>query len=327
LSSGAQPLKWLGVAIGALVAIFVVIWFFSWVTAFKGTDVGQICVVREGGLFDGRDIAYVRQPGEGVKNIGTWNHQDCLPATERDSNDVLEKDPQFPTRDGVLLTADAQVLFSLTRDESKVKQFYKSYGRRKWGDAQMTTDAGWLNFLRERFAPVVLDAYRETIGEYDCVQLNNLCQYVLDPTRVATEGKVDEANNDQNLAEAQTKIQETLKARLRAAFGDDYFENVRVQNLRVRFEPDVQAQITQAQAKRAEVAKAKLEADRQVEVAEGQRRAAKELAEARIEAKRGYDNNPVQADIDKIKAFCGDDGCDPKVVGGGDVITSITGGK
>jgi regulator of protease activity HflC (stomatin/prohibitin superfamily) len=150
---------------------------------------------------------------------------------------------------------------------------------------------------------------------------------VLDPTRVATEGKVDEANNDQNLAEAQTKIQETLKARLRAAFGDDYFENVRVQNLRVRFEPDVQAQITQAQAKRAEVAKAKLEADRQVEVAEGQRRAAKELAEARIEAKRGYDNNPVQADIDKIKAFCGDDGCDPKVVGGGDVITSITGGK
>ena len=74
---------------GAFVALIVVIAAGAWLFSIKGTDAGQVCVVREGGPFDGRDIQSVRQPGEGPRPIGAFNKQDCLPITERDSTDVI----------------------------------------------------------------------------------------------------------------------------------------------------------------------------------------------------------------------------------------------
>lgn len=320
-------------AAAAIVGLVVLIAGGAWVLSIKGTDAGTVCVVREGGPFDGRDVKEVRQPGEGPKPIGAFNKQDCLPTTERDSNDVIEGDPQFPTRDSVQVIADGQVLFSLTTDERKIDAFYRKYGRRTWGGQEIDTDAGWLNFLRQRFAPVVLDAQRQVIGDYACTALNNLCIYVQNPDvalrgdRVAAPPR--DADNNQNLAEAQRRIAAALKDKLRAAFGDDYFENVRYQNLRIRFEPEVQRRITEAQSLRTQAANAALEAqrkkaeakgeaDRRVEEAAGERRAAYQKAQA-------YRLNPNQRVIDRIRAFCGANGCDPQVFGGdaGDVIASL----
>ena len=316
--------------------VFAVIGGGAWLFSFKGTDSGEVCVVREGGPFDGRDITEVRQPGSGPKPIGAFNHQDCLPTTERDSNDVIEdqdKDadgkqlPTFPTADRVQVIADGQVLFSLTTDEQKIKSFYKKYGRRKWDGKEIGTEEGWLNFLQQRLQPVILDATRETIGQYQCVQLNNLCEYVQNPETVGKGGKGD-TNNTQNLAEAQRKLADSIKAKIVASFGTDHpFENIRVQNLRIRFEDKVNDRITEAQTLRTEAANAKLEADRKtaeargeankrVEEARGLRRAAKEQA-------RANRLNPNQPVIDRIRAFCGADGCDPQVFGSGNVISQL----
>jgi regulator of protease activity HflC (stomatin/prohibitin superfamily) len=318
-------------AVLGLVGLFVVIGGAAWLFSIKGTDAGQICVVREGGPFDGRDIKEVRQPGEGPKPIGAFNKQDCLPITERDSTDVIEGDQTFPTRDSVQVIVDGQALYQLTSDPQKAEKFYRGYGRRKWGGEEISTDQGWLNFQRQRLAPVILDAQREVIGEYGCNALNNLCQYVQNPeAAVQRTGAQAGADTTQNLTEAQRKLADKIREKLRAAFRDEYFENVRYQNLRIRFEPEVQSRITEAQSLRTQAANAKLEADRErakakgeadrkVEVAEGERRAAFQQA-------RAYRLNPNQAQIDRIKAFCGQEGCDPQVINGGsvgDVISSI----
>lgn len=318
----------------ALVALTAVIAVGAFVFSIKGTDAGTVCVVREGGPFDGRDIKEVRQPGEGPKPIGAFNKQDCLPITERDSNDVIEGEQLFPTRDSVQVIVDGQALYQLTSDPVKVEKFYRGYGRRKWGGEDISTDQGWLNFQRQRLAPVILDAQREVIGEYACTALNNLCQYVQNPeAAVRGAAGAPDVDNTQNLTEAQRKLADKINEKLRAAFRDTYFENVRYQNVRIRFESEVQSRITEAQSLRTQAANAKLEAerekakakgeaDRKVEVAEGNRRSAFQQA-------RAYRLNPNQAQIDRIRAFCGEDGCDPQVIGGnmGDVISSLGAGR
>ena len=333
LRGGAQPARLALIADVAIVALFAVIGAGAWLLSFRGTDAGEICAVREGGPFDGRAIKEIRQPGEGPKPIGAFNHQDCLPTTERDSNDVIEGEQVFPTRDSIQVIVDGQALYSLTTDATKIRVFYTKYGRRKWGGESISTDQGFLNFQRQRLAPVFLDAQREVVGQYDCNALNNLCQYVQNPEAVleGDEGAATGGDTTQNLSEAQRTLAQKIKEKLRAAFGDDYFENVRYQNLRIRFETDVQARITEAQSLRTQAANAGLEAqrkkaeakgeaDRKVEQATGERRAA-------FQQQKAYQLNPTQREIDKIRAFCGPDGCDPQVLGGNlqDVISSIAG--
>ena len=316
-------------AAGAFALLLVVIAAGAWLISIKGTDAGTVCVVREGGPFDGRDIKEVRQPGEGPKPVGAFNKQDCLPITERDSTDVIEEEQTFPTRDSVQVIVDGQALYQLTSDPVKVEKFYRGYGRRTWGGEDISTDQGWLNFQRQRLAPVILDAQREVIGEYACNALNNLCQYVQNPEAAVQRTRSERgADTTQNLTEAQRKLAGKINEKLRAAFRDEYFENVRYQNLRIRFEPEVQRRITEAQSLRTQAANAQLEAererakargeaDRKVEVAEGERRAACQQA-------RAYRLNPNQAQIDRIRAFCGPDGCDPQVINGGDVADVIS---
>jgi regulator of protease activity HflC (stomatin/prohibitin superfamily) len=328
--SSPGPLAYLVGGVLFIAIIFGVIAGGAWLFSFKGTDSGQVCVVREGGPFDGRAIKEVRQPGSGAKPIGAFNHQDCLPITERDSNDVIPGDQLYPTEDSVQVIADGQALYSLTSDPAKIKKFYQGYGRRKWGGEDITSDAGFLNFQKQRIAPVLTDALREVIGQYTCDSLNNLCKYVQNPD-AAVKGDVEAKDTTQNLSAASDSITKAIKAKLKAAFGDDYFENIRYQNLKIRFEPEVQAQITKAQSLRTQAANAKLDAQRKVAEAEGEANTKVAQAEgakrAAIEQEKAYASNPTQRELDKLKAFCGDDGCDPQVIGGNaqQIITQLAG--
>jgi len=333
-SAGKVALSVLAV-FGLLIAAWLLL---NFMTSFKGTDTGSVCVVKEGGPFDGRDVKTVRKPGEGPRPIGIFNDQLCYPATQRDSNDIIDGTPTFPTKDSVQVVADDQILFTLTQDPRKLKEFHREYGSRSWGGKELFA-GGWINFLRERFQPIVLDATREAIGTFECTQLNNLCQYVQNAEEVA-QGKVKAVNNSQNLSAACKAIREALVGtvenpggKLRQAFGDDYFENVRCQNLRIRFQAGVQEKINEAQSLRTQAANAKLEATRKVAEAKGD--ADRKVEQARgaraaaFQQSKAYKANPTQAEIDKIEAFCGADGCDPQVIGGSlnGIISSLGGAK
>lgn len=328
----AGPLAWI-IGIGvACVAAVAIIAGLGWLFSFKGTDPGTVCIVQEGGPFDGKGIKEVRQGGEGPKPIGALNKQRCFPNTQRNytvsakSGDGEEKRIDVvtvPTKDAVTVSIEGQALFALNTREDVLKAFYRNYGVRTFnGTRPDEGDEGWSNFLNIQFRPVLDSALREAIGQFDCTELVNTCQYVQNAND-AVQGKVEKVNNAQNINKAQEKIQQTLQDELNRTLGGPYFQNIRFRLRGVTFPGPVQQQIVEAQAKRTEVAKAQLEAKRQVAEAEGRKEVAKADAEAIREKAKSYTENKAQAQIDKIKALCGEDGCDPQVLGG-NVLNQLT---
>lgn len=312
-----------------IVGLFACVALGAWVFSFHGVDPGHVAVVKEGGPFDGRNLKEVRQPGSGAAAIGAFNHQYNLPTTQRDLTEEAGN-ITVPTADGVNVNVDGQALFQLivdgNDDTSKNKdiKFFQNFGLRSWNGKHLYDDDGWVEFLKIRMVPILYQSVRQTIGTYDCTELNNTCVYVLNANVLAdTAGGTDKAsqqaksvNTEQNLAEAEQKITDAFVANLKAGLGDEYFEHIRFQNLRVTFPADIQEKVQEAQAKRAEVATAKLEAQRKVQEAEGNTQVAAQDAK-QIELRgKVYQRSPEQAQIDKIKAFCGPDGCDPQAVGG-----------
>lgn len=325
---------WLAAGTALLVVgVIAVVVIFGFLFSFHGVDSGSIAFVREGGPFDGRNVTEVRQPGSGPKSIGIWNHQDELPITERDLTDEVDN-ITVPSKDGVDMVVNGQALFKLTTDPAKAKEFYLKYGRRTWDGHNLTEDEGWSAFLRLRLIPVLQDTLRQTVGKFDCVQLKNTCVYVLDAEQLAdadgaskAQQKARQVNNTQVIQQAQNDITSLLTQKMRSGLGGDYFEGVRFQNLKPDFTNQIAERVRAAQGKRAEVAEARLEAQRVKEAAKGQANRAIEEARGERDSNlakasgiravgRAYRSSPQVAKIDQTKAFCGPDGCDPQVIGG-----------
>jgi regulator of protease activity HflC (stomatin/prohibitin superfamily) len=298
--------------LGAAGAIVLLVLAVSVLTAFRSTAPGEVCVVQEGGPLDGRGVAKVRQPGEGVSNIGVFNKQRCFPATERNyiissrANEADSKTVDFvevPTSDAVAVRIEGQALFRLTNDPTVLRDFYRRFGVRTFdGLHPYDGDSGWVSFLAIQFRPVLDNALREAIGQYRCEQLNNTCQYVQNANQ-AVSGKVKAVNTGQTLAQAQDAIARTLEADLTDTLGGRYFEGIKFRLRGVSFAPEVQAQITRAQATRTAVATARLDAQKRVEQAIGDRRVAEQRARAIRATRRSYRDNPAQARIDALKAL------------------------
>lgn len=303
------------VAVLGVAGIVVLVGLISFASAFKSVAPSEVCVVQEGGPFDGRGVKEVRQASSGLANIGAFNKQRCFPATER--NYIISADPsrgdrgtvdQFstPTRDAVQVRIEGQAIFRLTTDPTAITSFYKRFGVRTFnGKHPYDGDDGWDAFLDVQFRPVLDNALREAIGQYRCVELNNTCAYVQD-ANAATSGKAPSAaDTGQNLAAVQTKIASTLQQDLADTLGGKFLEGVQFRLVQVTFDPEIQKAVTDATAARAQVATRRLEAQQRVEQAIGDRRVAEQKARA-IRATRGaYAGNPAQARIDAIKALPG----------------------
>ena len=320
---------WALAILGGLGAIVGFILLLLVATNFRSVDVNEVCVVKEGGPFDGRNVAEIRQPSEGPKFIGTFNSQQCFPATERQvrftDNDQGDRDAaafRTPTLDAVNVHVDGQARFVLATDSEVFKDFYRRYGTRTFdGKKAYEGDEGWTNFLAAVFVPVLQNTIREVVGDYRCIELNNQCQYVQN-IEAATKGDVKEVH--QNLDIVGQKIAEKLVDNLNSALGNNYFERVRFNIIRVGFDSDVQREITGSQAKRAELAKAELEAQRQQREAHGKLLVAQENAKAIQVKAQSYQNNQFQAKIDLAEALCGSGGCQNlQVLGGADVTKLI----
>ena len=281
--------------------------------SMKSVPPSQICVVQEGGPFDGRGVKEVRQPSSGVKFIGAFNTQRCFPVTER--NYIISADPnqnerrgavdffETPTSDAVQVRIEGQALFRLSTEEATVKRFYQRFGVRTFnGQHPYDGESGWEGFLGVVFRPVLENALREAIGQYECVQLNNTCAYVQD-TNAAITGRINTEDTQQNLSAVQTKIAETLQEDLNTTLGGQYFEGVQFRLVQIRFDPAVQEAVTAATAARAQVAQKRLDAQQRVETAIGDRRVAEQKARAIRATRRAYAGNPAQARIDAIKSL------------------------
>jgi regulator of protease activity HflC (stomatin/prohibitin superfamily) len=325
--------KFLASLLAGILALFVVIGGCAAATSFKGVDTGEICVVKEGGPFDGRDIKEVRQPASGPKFIGPFNSQHCFPSNERSytlSSDAGEADSKTvdvfktPTVDAVEVYVEGQSRFALNTDPEVVEEFYRRYGNRTY-DGKRAHDGGegWENFLAQVYRPVLLNALRDAIGEYRCVELKNTCQYVQN-TEAVTEGKVEEVANSQNLSKVETEVAKQVESNINSQLGGEFFVNVRFNLTGVKFEDAVDDAVTRAQTKRTEVANTRLEAERLREEAAGKKLAAREDAQAIKIKQDAYQTSPTQADIDKIRALCGEGGCQNlQILGEGNVTKLV----
>ncbi|MBI5106148.1 MAG: hypothetical protein HZB46_14405 [Solirubrobacterales bacterium] len=134
-----------GLGIAGLVLLVLGI---NWIAGFKSVPPGEVCVVQEGGPFDGRGVKEVRQPSSGVQNIGIFNKQHCFPATER--NYIISADPSqsdrrnvdffaTPTADAVQVRIEGQALFRLTTDPQALREFYRRFGVRTFSGRPPTT--------------------------------------------------------------------------------------------------------------------------------------------------------------------------------------------
>ena len=299
--------------LSAGIAVFALFFLVVGVGSLKSVPPSEICVVQEGGPFDGRGVKEIRQPSSGVKFIGPFNSQRCFPATQR--NYIISADPtqgdrqgavdffETPTQDAVQVRIEGQALFRLSTDAATIERFYQRFGVRTFnGQHPYDGEGGWEAFLGVTFRPVLENALREAIGQYRCVQLNNTCAYVQDVNAAVT-GKVRSQDTTQNLTAVQTEIAETLQEDLDQTLGGRYFEGVQFRLVQIRFDPVVQESVTNATAARAEVARKRLDAQQRVETAIGDRRVAEQKARA-IRATRGaYATNPAQARIDAIRSL------------------------
>ena len=147
------------------------------------------------------------------------------------------------------------------------------------------------------------NALREAIGQYRCEQLNNTCQYVQNANQ-AVSGKVKEVNTGQTLAQAQDAIAKTLDADLDDTLGGKYFEGIKFRLARrlVRPRGPGPDHARAGDAARA-VATARLDAQKRVEQAIGDRRVAEQRARAIRATRNAYRDNPSQARIDALKAL------------------------
>ncbi len=304
-------------ALLALAAVvLVVVLGATALTSFRSVAPSDVCAVQEGGPFDGRKVSEVRQPGEGVASIGLFNHQRCFPATQRNyivSADANESDRgtvdtvEVPTLDAVNVRVEGAAYFNFSTDPAAVRDFYTRFGTRTFdGLHPYDGEDGWAAFLAQNFRPVLDNALRESIGRFNCVDLNNTCQYVTSANE-AVKGNVQKVNNGQNLQEVQTQIERQLasdlNSSLRSPPGHPYFENVIFRLRLVRFDDGVQRQIDAAVAARTQVATARLKGEQRVAAAEADRQVATKEAQA-IRAKRtAYADNPAQARIDAIRAL------------------------
>lgn len=322
-SSSPKVLRLLALGV---VSLIVVVGIVTSLSNFKGTDPGVVCVVQEGGPFDGRAVKEVRQGGEGPKFIGWSNVQRCFPSTQRNytlSSNAAESDSKsvddvtVPTLDAVNVHIQGQALFTLNTDPKVIEAFYKAYGVRAYnGLVPYEGDDGWESYLAVQFRPILENALRESVGSFRCTELNNTCQYVQNADQ-AVRGKTEEVDANQNLDKAQRSIEQRLQSGLNSTLGGNYFTNIRFRLKGVTFDRGVAQQVAAAQAKRTEVATASLEAQRKVQEAKGNTNVAREQAEQiRVKA-RAYRSSPQQADIEKLKALCGSTGCkNLQVIGG-----------
>jgi regulator of protease activity HflC (stomatin/prohibitin superfamily) len=242
----------------------------------------------------------VRQPGEGVSNIGIFNKQRCFPATERNyiissrANEADSKTVDFvevPTSDAVAVRIEGQALFRLTTDAAVLREFYRRFGVRTFdGQHPYDGDSGWVSFLAIQFRPVLDNALRETIGRFRCEQLVSSCALLSNRG-----GQLDERSGDKtnaNLVAVQKAIADALNQDLAGNLGGQYFKNVQVVVSAVKLPDRVQTAVNEAQAQFAEVNKANAD-----------------LQKARIRKKvndtlgRSYENCPACAEIDALKSI------------------------
>jgi regulator of protease activity HflC (stomatin/prohibitin superfamily) len=296
----------LGACIVGIILFFVVIGGFISLTRTGPTEVA-LC--RNGGPLDSKDIRQVIPPGSTYKVPGLFTDCRKYIAGNEQRFYTITSDPdegdrpgvdfvQVPTKDGVNVSLEATMYFhtAFTDDTGKVddpllRQFDTQYGNRTFDGSKVYDGTeGWEKFLDVIARPVIDNAIREEIGQYNCADLVSSCALIQSQGQVDLT-KISGENNTRNFEAVQNAIQTRLAAGVNSALGGDYLNRFQFRLAKVRLPANVQGSIDNAQASFADIAKA--QAEQKQSQFEAQRLS--NLAQQ-------YAKSPGLATIDAVKA-------------------------
>lgn len=299
-------------AIILVVCLFIaaLIGVIGWLGGYTRPEGGQVIVVRNGGMFDSKDIRQVIPENAGRTWAGFWSEEHPYPASTQqriykfdDAKDADAKPVEVPSKDGVRVRLTGTFYINTAFDgtpqgDRLLTQFDTAFGTRKFGSADSDSDdakkpwedGGWSLFLNSVLQPVIDSNIREVIAEFDCKQLVSSCALVQRGGRVRVE-EVRGENNASNVQQIQDRINENLAQEILAKLGGAYFKNIRFSLGPVEL-PGVQQAIDTAQSAFAKVS----EAQARVEQAKQDRLANKEK-------QKGYNSCPSCARQDELKAL------------------------
>lgn len=311
---GGPPVGWFIVGCIALVLLFGAT--IGGCSSLNRPGPTQVALIRNGGPLDNKSIREVRAPGSSYAVSGLFSEPRMYIAGNEQRYYKISSDPSLgeqsgadfikvPTKDGVNVEVDAQVLFhtgfttpsgELTDDsQALLERFDTAYGNRNFaakdgGSAKVWEgNDGWNAFLDTILRPVVENAFREQIGSVNCADLVSSCALVQSSSQQASVAFTAQ-DNRQNFERIQTGVQDQIEKGVQSALGDEYLVDFKVQLTRVTLPKSVQEAIDAAQASFAQIAEAraqKIQADYQAEANE-------RLAAA-------YRGNPVLAYIQAAK--------------------------
>lgn len=255
--------------IAAAVIVLFAILFGGCAATLSKPEAGYIGVVRNGGPFDSKNIRSIAEPYSGLKYYGQFSSIHWYPISQRNyiiaanSSDTPGADEfKTPTKDSVNVGIDAQVYFKLNKNVESLKSFDNNYGTRTnlWGGKRYYPyqgDDGWNALLAAYLKPVIHNALREEVAQFNCAELNAQCALL------KTSGNIKTTSSDVtnvNFNKIQDALKKSLQGDLNNTLGGDYFEIQKVNLIGIKLPDESQSAVDEANAAKAQVSTEKQKA-------------------------------------------------------------------
>lgn len=288
-----------GIAVAVAVVVGAVVGMVGGIDGMHSTEGGQVAVVRNGGMFDKRDVRQVIPPASAVTWAGWWSDVHSYPSQarfytitgdgdrgERTGVDVVN----VPSKDGVSLGVEGTVYFTLNTDRKVLAKFDDQYGTRVFTGLDKKTrhawddEAGWSTFADAIVRPIIENDLRQSVAKFRCSDLLSSCGLVQSAAAVAAPGG--------KITEVQAEVNKSLPVEIKNTLGGEFLTSINFNLTKLTLPETVQAAVDSAQAAYADVSKAQAKV-----------KAAAAEAAANRARQQGYNLCPACAKIDIMKAI------------------------
>lgn len=295
LTGGQLARRAVGGVIGGIAVIVGASVGFAAIGSFDTIDAGHIAVLRNGG-FANQNIRGFLAPGSGMTFTGLYSTEHIYKAQQQvytitanpgegqtntaDSIDV-------PSSDGVEITIQGTLYYSLNLDHKTLGTFDDDYGTQTYawnGQSLHPYDGadGWNAFINAVVRPTLQNELRTAMSSVSCEDVDPACALVKNATNAAAAATVTGVSSNGNLTNIQNTINKELATDLENQLGGNYLTGLRFTISTVTLPSGVQSAIDSAQAAFA-----------QVSTAQAKVNAAKLTAQANEITQQGYSACPV----------------------------------
>jgi hypothetical protein len=305
-----------GYAAGGTALILGCSVLFAAIGALDSIDGGHIAVLRNGGMAN-QNIRGFLDPGAGMTFTGLYSTEHIYPAQQqvytitadaKQGSTPTADSIQVPSSDGVEITIEGTLYYSLDLDHSVLSQFDNEYGTQTYtwsGKALHPYDGsdGWNAFINAVVRPTLQNELRTAMSSVSCEDVDPACALVKNTTNTSA-AAIATASSDGNLVKIQNQINSELATDLASQLGsvpvvvngqtvqESFLKDLRFTISTVTLPVNVQNAINTAQAAFA-----------QVSTAQAQLNSAHLTAQANEVTEKGYEVCPVCGQIALEKAL------------------------